>query len=199
LLEETVTMNKRVLIVVGNPTPGSFDHALAQRYAEGAEEAGAEVRLLAVDVLRFDPILRGGYHSTQTLEEDLVRAQEAILWAEHLVFVYPVWWGTMPALLKGFIDRVFLPGFAFKYRTKGALWDRLLTGRSAELIVTMDSPPWYYRWFAGQPGHRMMKRGVLEFCGVKPVGITSFGGVRRSTPEKREGWLAKARALGRAT
>ncbi len=191
-------MKKRVLIVVGNPTPGSFDHALAGQYAEGARENGAEVRLLAVDALRFDPILRGGYHSVQALEEDLAKAQEAILWAEHLVFVYPVWWGTMPALLKGFIDRVFLPGFAFRYREKGAFWDRLLTGRSAELIVTMDSPPWYYRWFAGQPGHRMMKRGVLEFCGVKPVGITSFGGVRRSTPEKRASWLAKARALGKA-
>jgi putative NADPH-quinone reductase len=148
--------------------------------------------------LRFDPILRAGFEGVQPLEEDLVAAQDAIRWAEHLVFVYPVWWGTMPALLKGFIDRVFLPGFAFKYRTGSALWDRLLTGRTGELIVTMDSPSWYYRWLAGQPGHRMMKKTVLEFCGVRPVGVTSVGGVRQSTPEKRVRWLAKVRQLGMA-
>jgi putative NADPH-quinone reductase len=133
--------------------------------------AGSETRVLSLDAIRFDPILRAGFDGTQPLEEDLVAAQEAIRWAEHLVFFYPVWWGTMPALLKGFIDRVFLPGFAFKYRSGSALWDRLLTGRTGELIVTMDSPPWYYRWLAGQPGHRMMKKTVLEFCGVRPVSV----------------------------
>ena len=190
-------VKKRILILVGHPRPGSFCHALAREYFEGAAAAGAETRVLALDQLRFDPVLHGGFQGGQPLEEDLAAAQEAILWAEHLVFVYPVWWGTMPALLKGFIDRVFLPGFAFKYRAGSPFWDRLLTGRTAELIVTMDSPPWYYRWITRQPGHRMMKKTVLEFCGVKPVGITSFGGVRRSSPEKREGWLARARALGK--
>ncbi|HYN42698.1 MAG TPA: NAD(P)H-dependent oxidoreductase [Thermoanaerobaculia bacterium] len=191
-------MSKRILIVVGHPKPGSFCHALAKVYAEGAVSAGAEVRVLELDRLRFDPILRGGFEGAQPLEEDLAAAQEAILWAGHLAFVYPVWWGTMPALLKGFIDRVFLPGFAFKYRSGSPLWDRLLTGRTAELIVTMDSPPWYYRWLAGQPGHRMMKKSVLEFCGIRPVGVTSIGGVRQSTPNRRQAWLAKARQLGKA-
>jgi len=191
-------MRKRILIVVGHPRSGSFCHALAKEYAEGAVSAGAETRVLELDALRFDPILRGGFEGAQPLEEDLGAVQDSILWAGHLVFVYPVWWGTMPALLKGFIDRVFLPGFAFKYRSGSPLWDRLLTGRTAELIVTMDSPPWYYRWLAGQPGHRMMKKTVLEFCGVRPVGITSIGGVRQSTPARREGWLAKARQLGKA-
>lgn len=191
-------MSKRIVIVVGHPRSGSFCHALAKEYAEGADSAGNETRILPLDALRFDPILRAGFEGVQPLEEDLVAAQDAIRWAEHLVFVYPVWWGTMPALLKGFIDRVFLPGFAFKYRTGSALWDRLLTGRTGELIVTMDSPSWYYRWLAGQPGHRMMKKTVLEFCGVRPVGVTSVGGVRQSTPEKRVRWLAKVRQLGMA-
>jgi putative NADPH-quinone reductase len=104
----------------------------------------------------------------------------------------------MPALLKGFVDRVFLPGFAFKYRTGSALWDKLLKGRSAQLLVTMDSPPWYYRWVARQPGHRAMKKTILEFCGVGPVAVKSFGGVRASTPEKRTAWLDEACRLGAA-
>jgi putative NADPH-quinone reductase len=191
-------VSKRIVIVIGHPRSGSFCHALAKEYADGAASAGSETKVLPLDTLRFDPILRAGFDGAQPLEEDLVAAQEAIRWAEHLVFVYPVWWGTMPALLKGFIDRVFLPGFAFKYRTGSALWDRLLAGRTGELIVTMDSPPWYYRWLAGQPGHRMMKKTVLEFCGVRPVGVTSIGSVRKSTPERRESWLAKARQLGLA-
>ena len=86
-----------------------------------------------------------GYAQIQPLEPDLLDAQASITWAQHLVWVYPIWWGGLPALLKGFLDRIFLPGFAFKYRPNSALWDRLLTGRSAELLVTMDSPPWYYR------------------------------------------------------
>jgi putative NADPH-quinone reductase len=191
-------MKSRVLIVVGNSKPGSFCHALASQVEEGAVSRGAETKRIALDTLRFDPILRVGFGGDQPLEEDLVAAQEAIRWADHLVFVYPTWWGTMPALLKGFVDRVFLPGFAFQYRKGSALWDKLLKGRSAQLIVTMDSPPWYYRWLLGAPGHRAMKKGILEFCGIGPVAVKTLGGVRGSTPEKRADWLREARFLGAA-
>ena len=191
-------MNKRVLIVVGHPRSASLCHALAKEYADGAAASGAEVRKLPLDTLRFDPILRVGFEGGQPLEEDLVRAQEEIDWAEHLVFVFPNWWGTLPALLKGFVDRVFLPGFAFKYRDGSAFWDRLLEGKTAELLVTMDSPGFYYRWIAGRAGVTMMKKNVLGFCGVKTKRVTLFGMVRRSTPERRAGWLVQARALGAA-
>jgi len=109
---------------------------------------------------------------------------------------YPTWWGTLPALLKGFIDRIFLPGFAFKYRKGSVRWDRLLTGKSARLIVTMDSPPWYYRWISHMPGHNQMKRTILEFSGIKPVTITSFGSVRASNKTQRDKWIASAKNLG---
>jgi len=101
--------------------------------------------------------------------------------------------GRLPALLKGFLDRIFLPGFAFKYRPNSALWDRLLTGRSAELLVTMDSPPWYYRWVQRQPGHRQMKQTILEFSGIRPVRVHSFGPVIKSSEARaRSGSSAPA-------
>jgi putative NADPH-quinone reductase len=136
------------------------------------------------------------HSSPPALETDLVMAQEAIKWAEHLVFVYPIWWGTIPALLKGFIERVFLPGFAVNFRDNSPLWDKLLTGRSAHLIVTLNTPSWIYRWIYGRPGHNTMKKTILEFCGIKPVRITEVGPVRNSTDTKRKQWIAQIRALG---
>lgn len=189
-------MSKRILIILGHPNTDSFCAAIADSYSEGAQAAGHEVRRIAVGDLAFDPVLRLGYAGSQPLEPDLAAAQAAIAWAQHLVFVYPVWWGAMPALLKGFIDRVFLPGFAFKYRSGSPLWDRLLAGRSAHLFVTMDSPPWYYRWIYRMPGHQQMKRTILEFSGVKPVRISSFGPIRGSSGRQRERWLEGVKGIG---
>ena len=146
--------------------------------------------------LSFDPVLHQGYHETQPLEPDLLATQEAIRWAEVLVFAYPNWWGTMPALLKGFLDRALLPGFAFKYRENSRFWDRLLAGRRGRLLVTTDTPGWYYRTVIRAPGHQMMRRAVLGFCGVKPVRTAVFGPVRGSDATTRERWLARAAAVG---
>lgn len=188
--------NEKILLVNGHPDRDSFCHALSQAYKQGAQSAGAEVREINVGDLKFSPNLAHGYRKITELEEDLLKAQDSIKWAEHLVFVYPTWWGTMPALLKGFIDRTFLPGFAFKYRSNSIWWDRLLTGRSARVIVTMDSPVWFFRLVNGKPGHNAMKKMVLEFCGIKPVKITSFGSVKLSNDKQRARWLDKVRHLG---
>jgi len=187
---------QRILVMLGHPSADSLSAALAQSYKEGAQAAGAQVRLLDLGALAFDPILRAGYRGEQALEPDLQAAQAQIRWAEHLVWVYPTWWGAMPALLKGFIDRVFLPGFAFKYRQGSSLWDRLLAGRSAQLLVTMDSPPWYYRWVQHMPGHHQMKKTILEFSGIRPVRVQSFGPVRTADAARRQRWLERARRLG---
>lgn len=190
-------MAKRILVILGHPAPKSYCRALSETYVAAARAAGHEVRQIALCELNFDPILHNGYASNQELEPDLLMARDALTWAQHIVFVYPIWWGAMPALLKGFIDRVFLPGFAFKYRTGSPFWDRLLTGRSAHLLVTMDTPPWYFRWIFRQPGHNQMKRTILEFSGVKPVKVSSFGSIKASTPERRENWLKEVAELGR--
>lgn len=185
---------RHIVVILGHPVSGSLCEGMARAYAEGAQRAGAQVRFLDVGALDFNPSLQAGYG--QALEPGLQAAQADITWAHHLVWVYPIWWGAMPAALKGFIDRVFLPGYAFKYRKGSSLWDRLLAGRSAELLVTMDSPPWYFRWVTRMPGHHQMKKAILEFCGIRPVKVHSFGPVRTASPERLKQWLARARQLG---
>jgi len=161
-----------------------------------AQNSGKQVRFVELGKAEFDPVLRHGYKKRQEHEPDLAYFRDSIEWAEHIAFFYPVWWGAMPAILKGALDRVLLPGFAFKYRENSPLWDRLLTGRSAHLFITMDTPPWYYRIVYRMPGHNQMKRTILEFCGIKPVKITSFGPVRYAKPEKKAKWESAVRRYG---
>jgi len=182
-------MSKNITIILGHPNAVSYCGDLAQAYAQAAKEAGHTVRLFKLGEIAFDPTLHHGYSKRQELEPGLKEIQDAITWANHLVFVYPIWWGSMPALLKGLFDRVFLSGYAFKYRENSQFWDKLLTGRSAHVIATMDTPPWYYRWVYKMPGHNQIKKTILEFCGIKPVKITSLGPVRYAKPAQREKWL----------
>jgi NAD(P)H dehydrogenase (quinone) len=187
---------KKILIVQGNPDKNSFCDALAEAYKKGAFDANAEVKEINIREIEFNPNLAFGYKKRVELEQGLIESQHLIKWADHLVFVYPTWWGTMPALLKGFIDRVFLPGFGFQYRDDSVWWDKLLKGKSARLIVTMDTPPWYFRLIYGQPGHKAMKKSTLGFCGIKPVRISSIGPVKHSKKSKRISWLNQVQKLG---
>lgn len=127
---------------------------------------------MALGELTFDPVLHKGYTEIQELEPDLVTLQEAIRRADLLVFIYPTWWGDLPALLKGALDRTILPGFGFKYHKNSPLWDKLLKGTRARIITTMDAPLWYYRFVYRSPGTNMLKRALLHFCGVRPVHTT---------------------------
>ena len=188
---------KNILVILGHPRAESFCAALAQQYAQSARAAGADVRLLNLAELPFDPVLHGGYVSPQTLESSLVSAQADITWAQHIVLVYPNWWGTFPALLKGFFDRVFLPGFAFRYRKDSPMWDKLLAGRSARVLVTMDSPSWYYRWIVGAPGDKQIRKSILQFCGINPVQISHLGPIRGASEAKRAAWLTQVAELAR--
>lgn len=183
---------KKILVINGNPAENSFCSAIVKSYIDGIGNK-AEVKKLVVSDLSFNPNLYSGFRNNQELEPDLVNAQKQIKWAEHLVWVFPVWWGGMPALLKGFIDRVFLPGFAFKYRENSVLWDKFLTGKSAHIFVTMDSPVWYYKYLTKNPGVNQLKKAALEFCGVKPVKVSYMGLVRKSDSNTREKWLLKVK------
>lgn len=186
----------RILVIHGHPHEEGTTARLARAYAEGAAAQGAQVQTLWLGRLAFDPVLHRGFLAPQDLEPDLLMAQELILWAEHLVLVFPVWWGGWPALLKGFVDRVFLPGFAFKYREGGGLWDRLLKGRSARLLVTSDAPTFWDRFINRHAAVHQMRQATLKFCGVGPVAVTRFGGVRRASEARQRAWEEKARALG---
>ena len=186
-----------LLVLDGHPRGGSLGAALADAYADAASAAGASVGRLTLRELAFDPILHDGYTVAQPLEPDLERAQALLTEARHLTMVYPSWWGASPALLKGFLDRTLLPGFAFRFH-EGGKWDKLLAGRSARTIVTMDWPVWAWSMVLGAPGRKAMKGATLEFCGYKPVRITELGPVRGSTPEQRQAWLARVADEARA-
>jgi putative NADPH-quinone reductase len=188
---------KKILILNGHPNKEGFCNELAIRYQKGAESTGAECRTINIIDLEFDPVLKFGFDKETELEPDLVTVQKEIKASDHLVFVYPNWWATFPALLKGFIDRVFLPGFAFKYRENSPMWDKLLSGKSARMIVTMDSPKWYYSLILRNAGHNAMKKGILEFCGIKPVKITCFSQMRSANSQKRQKWLNEVEELGK--
>ena len=167
-------MKKKILIINGHPNKTSFCSAIAAAYFEGAEQQQFDVKQLVLRDLKFDLNLYQGYQAIQDLEPDLVEAQDMIKWCEHLVFIYPMWWGTMPALVKGFLDRCWLPGFAFKYHTNDPFWDRLLSGRSARMIVTSDAPVFYNLIAYWNAPYIVMKKTILGFCGFKPIKVTTI-------------------------
>lgn len=185
-----------VLIINGNPKKDSFCSALAESYQRGCEISSYAVQLINLGELKFDPVLRDGYFGEQEIEPDLQRLTSAIANADHIVFVYPNWWGAMPALLKGALDRVFVPGFAFKFETDGI--KKLLTNKSASLLITMDVPIWMYRWIHRSRGVKLMRENILDFCGVKCGKPSFFGPVHTAKAKERERWLERAFNLGQA-
>lgn len=186
----------KILIINGHPDKESFNFALAEAYKKGALSTGAEVEEIIIRNLQFTPNLQFGYRKRTELEPDLLEAQNKIKQADHLVWIYPVWWGAVPAIMKGFIDRVLLPGFAYQQKENSLWWDKYLKGKTARIISTMDQPPWYYRLIYRQPSNYAMKKLTLEFCGIKPVGITNIGPIKHSKPAFREKWIRKIEEMG---
>jgi putative NADPH-quinone reductase len=188
----------RILVLAGHPRAASLCTGLAERYADGARAGGHEVRLRSLAEIPADLVVPDYHGAACLLPAWVTDLQADLAWCEHWVIVAPMWWGGLPAALEAVFDRVLLPGFAFRHHREGMGWDRLLKGRSARVILTMDTPPWVLRWFWGRPILRRLKTQVLGFCGFSPVRFTTLGVVRKSTPEKRAAWLDEAEALGRA-
>lgn len=192
-------MTKRILIIQGHPDPGGrhLDHALAEAYAAGAAEAGHELRTLTVAELDF-PLLRSREDWEHGEPVPAIReAQQALLWAEHLLIVYPLWLGDLPALLKGFLEQVLRPGFAFGQGVDRA-GPRPLAGRSARVVVTMGMPGFVYRLYFRAHSLKSLERNILRFCGIKPVRTTVLGMVESGGEPRHQQWLAHLRELGRA-
>ena len=188
-------MNK-IVIVNGHPDRESFNHALQKAYKDGALRAGNEVEEIVLSDIEFSTNLRFGYRNRTDWEPDLLTAWNKILQADHLVFIFPMWWASMPALMKGFFDRVFLPGFAFDYQEKSPFPKKLLNGKTSEIITTMDTPIWYYKWILCNPGIKLLKNSILGFCGVKNKRTTYFSVVKTSDDKQRKKWLSKTERLG---
>jgi len=189
----------RITILQGHPDPHErhFNHALADAYARGAEERGHEVRRIDVAQLDF-PLLRSATQWTEgLLPPGLQEAQNAIGWAQHIVIFFPLWLGGMPALLKGFLEQVARPGFAFHPNGKNPLANKGLTGRSARVVVTMGMPALVFRFYFRAHSLKSLERNILGFVGIAPIHETLVGGIGEMSEAARAKWLTKLEALGR--
>lgn len=192
-------MARRILILNLHPAPQSLNRSMAEHYAAAAQASGHETRLIHLNDLQFDADFgQAGFKGAKPLEPDLETAMQALEWAEHLVLTTPMWWGGLPAKAKGFFDRAFLPGRTFDPRIKTlGLPKPLLTGRTARLILTSDTPRWYFRWAMGSPLKRQIQRQILRYVGIGPTGFSHFSPVEHSTDAIRQQWLAQIEALAR--
>ncbi|UCB55465.1 MAG: NAD(P)H-dependent oxidoreductase [Thiotrichales bacterium] len=191
-------MRKKILIIQGHPDASHdhFCHALAESYKKGALEAGYEVKSICVANIEF-PLLRTyeDFYSSTPIPV-IEQCQQDIRWANHLVIVYPLWMGTMPALLKAFFEQVFRPGFALETVDGGKKWIRLLKGKSAHIVVTMGMPAFIYRWFYRAHGLKSLERNILNFTGISTIRNSLIGMVEESQ-ENRVRWLEKMYVIGK--
>lgn len=188
---------KNILIINGHPNIDSLNFSFAEAYKKGALQSNADVKVITIANLEFNPNLQFGYQKRTELEPDLLEAWEKIKWAQHIVWIHPVWWGGVPAIMKGFIDRLFLPGFAFQYKENSMFWDKLLKGKTAHIITTLDQPGWYYWLMYGKPSVNQLKKSTLQFCGINRVKVSFFGIVRTSKELTRKKWITEVQDYGR--
>ncbi len=188
-----------ILLIDGHPDASDkrFCRAIVSAYEKGASVAGHDTRRIEVANITF-PLLRSeAEFEGEVLTETILDAQDQIRWAKHIVIVYPLWLGTMPALLKAFLEQVFRPGFGFGASSRG--WpEKLLKGRSARIIVTMGMPAFVYRWYFAAHSLKSLERNILKFCGISPVRETILGMVAAVSDGKRKSWLKKIEMLGAA-
>ena len=192
---------KKIVLLLGHPDPGAtLSSELALIYEAAAKKAGHEVRRFNLADMRFDPVLHKGYKAIQSLEPDLVVLQEAIVWADHFVLIYPNWWQSMPGPLKGLFDRMWLPGFAFNMR-KNKLgkqtigWRKRLKGKTARVIVLSGSHPLLNWLFFGDYTNEI-KMGILWFAGFRPK-VSHFGPTDQAVDWKKNEWRHRAARLGK--
>ncbi len=185
----------RIAVVVGHARTGTYCEALGESYARGAEAGGHQANLFITSRMTFDPILHTGFERVQPLEPDLQAAHDAMIAADHLVFIFPLWLGTMPAILKGFLERVMQPDLVGL--SKQGRFPRILKGKSARIVITMGMPGFVYRWFFGAHALKMLKRNILGFVGVHPIRSLICGNIEGVGPAGRLKWLKQMEAFGR--
>lgn len=192
-------MNKRILLIQGHPDLAHphLCQALEKAYEEGALRHGHTVRRIHIADLDFPLLKSQAEWEHGALPDCLLTAQESIRWAEHLVFFFPLWLGDMPALVKGFLEQVARPGFAFGADgDQNPMRKKALAGRSARVVITMGMPGFIYRWYFMAHSLRSMKRNILGFVGISPVRDTIIGMAGALKPDQAKGWLARMDSLG---
>jgi len=190
-------MAKNIAIILGHPDKAAerFCRALALAYKEGAADAGHRVQLIDLAEKSFPWLTSKVDYETALPPPAIGEAQTIIRSADHLVFVFPLWLGDMPALLKAFLEQTFRPGFAYAGETNRGMPEQFLKGKSARIVITMGMPSFVYRFYFGAHGLKVLKRNILAFCGVKPIRDTIIGMVEAPTT-RHERWLQKMRQFG---
>jgi len=191
-----MSTSKKVLVLCGHPDADSFTGSVADHYQAGAQDAGHEVVRVNIGDLQFDPILHKGYKEIQALEPDLIDLQEKFRTAEHIVIVYPNWWCTMPAILKGLFDRFWLPGFAFNFNKQTKRIEKHLAGRTARVIILSGSHSPFKTWWNFGDYTNEIQYGILEFAGIRTA-VSSYGPCEKVDGVCREKWLGQIEELGK--
>lgn len=191
-------MVKRILIIDGHPDPAPerLGHALADAYREGAELSRHEVLVMRVADLEFQLLRTQADYEKGEPSQAIRQCQSMLDWATHVVILYPLWLGSMPALLKGLLEQMLRPGFAFSTRQQGRWPVKLQSGKSARIVVTMGMPGWLYRWYFRAHSVRSLQRNILHFIGFRRVRATLIGGVGNLSQRRRQSCLQRMRRLG---
>ena len=185
-------MPARLFVFVGHPRETSLSHELAGAYSRGAEAEGAEVRRMNLHDMAFDPDLTDGYHKRKDHEPALNTFLENTMWADHVAWFHPLWWGGMPGKMQGLIDRAFLPGLAFAYHDDDPWWDKLLSGRTADVFVTADTPAFFMKWVYGNPHKNRITKQILGFTGIKVTNYSYCSPTKTAKDVKIKSWMRKA-------
>lgn len=197
-----------ILVINGHSDKKSFSAAIFNKVIDNLDNEKHEIETLNLAEMKFDPVLRFGYRERMVEDAEITRSQELIQWADHLIFIYPIWWSSMPSLMKGWIDRVFTPGVAYSSNHKGIFilnfitgrqFKKLLKGKTADIITTSQGPSWWYKIFSGiisvpdSYGIVVLKNAVLNHCGIKTRKVMNLGDMNRepNTLEVRERFLEK--------
>ncbi len=189
-------MSKKILVLLGNSDKETYSGAMADHYQAGAEDAGHEVQRVNIGDMQFDPILHKGYKEIQELEPDLLALQDAFRWADHVVVVYPNWWCTMPAILKGLFDRMWIPGFAFNFNKETKQLEQHLKGKTGRVIIVAGTHSPFKTWWKFGDYTNEIQHGILGFAGIHTA-VTAFGPCNKVSDECKEKWLKQAEKLGR--
>jgi len=186
---------KKILIFLGNPSTNSYSAKIADTYEDAARAANYDVDRVNISDLHFDPVLHDGYKEIQPLEPDLEVLQQKIDWADHIVLVYPNWWCSMPGVMKGMFDRMWLPGFAFNFDKHTHYLIRRLRGKTARVIIVIGTNTPFMTWWKFGDYTNEIVHGILGFAGITAK-VTAFGPAERVSDTVREQWIERVRKLG---
>ena len=192
----TLGMSKKILVLCGHPDKDTYSGYMADHYQAGAEDAGHTVMRANIGEINFDPILHKGYKEIQHLEPDLIDLQNKFREADHIVIVYPNWWCTMPAILKGLFDRFWLPGFAFNFNKETKRIEKHLKGKTARVIILSGSHSPFQTWWRFGDFTNEIQYGILEFAGIRTV-VSAYGPCEKVDSITREKWLREVERMGK--